>query len=61
MPRRECTEYGEKVTGYGNLRDAFSDEEILKAFNILDINKDDVITEDDLTFVLDYIKEDYTQ
>ena len=32
----------------------------MKACNIIDINKDNVITEDDLIFVLDYIKEDYT-
>ena len=34
---------------------------MLKAFRILDINKDDMITEEDLIFVLDYMKESYTQ
>ena len=33
---------------------------MLKAFRIFDIGKDDLITEEDLTFVLDYIQEDYT-
>lgn len=60
MPQASQTEYKDSVNGYNLLRGHFSEEEILKAFNIIDINKDNLITEDDLMFVLDYIKEDYT-
>lgn len=54
------SDYNEKTSGYYLNKDTFSEEEILKAFNIIDINNDNAITEDDLIFVLDYIKEDYT-
>ena len=38
----------------------FTDDEIRDSFNILDINKDGVITEEDLSFFLDYIGEKAT-
>ena len=37
-----------------------NEEEITKAFKILDVNKDELITKEDLVFMLDYIKEDYS-
>lgn len=39
------------------MKDKFNDEEILRAFKIIDITKDDVITQEDIMMILDYLKE----
>lgn len=49
--------YKDKVTGYPSYKEAFSEEELMKAFQIMDVNKDDLITTDDLCFILEYIRE----
>lgn len=38
------------------MKDKLNDEELLKAFKIIDITKDDVITQEDIVFILDYLK-----
>lgn len=57
MPRPEHIVYKDKVTGYPSYKDSFSEEELMKAFQIMDVNKDDLITTDDLCFILEYIRE----
>lgn len=54
-PYRPPIEFNPHTTGYFLQKDTFSEEEILKAFNVIDINKDNMITEDDLKFILDYM------
>lgn len=48
------------MTGYEINKECFSEEELLKAFRIFDIGKDGLISQEDLIFIFDYIKEDYT-
>lgn len=40
------------TTGYDINRDLYSEEEIREAFKVIDINKDGVLTTDDLSFFL---------
>ena len=49
------------ITGYEICKTSFSEEEIIEAFKVIDINKDQFITEDDIIFFLEYIREPYTK
>lgn len=57
VPHAERFDYKDKITGYDTMKDKFNDEEILRAFKIIDITKDDVITQEDIMMILDYLKE----
>lgn len=59
MPEKEEISFDETVTGYDFNKDALNEEEIVKAFEILDVNKDKLITKEDLIFMLDIIKLNY--
>ena len=61
LPKAEKIQYKDKITGYDINKECLSEEQLLRSFRILDIGKDEQISEEDLSFVLDYLKEDYTQ
>jgi hypothetical protein len=52
--------YNLEMTGYEINRELYSDEEIREAFKVIDINKDGILTFDDISFFLKCMGEEHT-
>lgn len=53
--------YESDTSGYEINRELYSDEEIREAFKVIDINKDGVLSFDDIAFFLKCLGEEFSQ